>query len=74
MHTMQHNNWYFRKINNINYNINEITFDITSEIPFTNANTIEPILNDHKPQNDTNADLHPQSNHVNKINSDQNKT
>ena len=40
---------------------------------FQNANTIVPILNDHKPQHDTNAELYPQSSHANKINSYQNK-
>ena len=55
-------------INNLNYNINEITFTATSDTPFWNANTIKPILNGHKPQHDTNAGLHPQSNHANKIN------
>ena len=43
-------------------------------MPFQNANAIEPFLNDHKPQHDTNADLHPHSNHANKINSHHNKT
>ena len=54
--------------------VNEITFSTTSDIPFQNANTIEPILNDNKAQHDTNAELHPQSNHANKINSHHNKT
>ena len=36
-------------INNQNYNINEITFNTTSDLPFQNANTIEPIINDHRP-------------------------
>ena len=60
-------------INNLNYNINEITFDTTSDIPFQNAYAIKPILNDHKPQHDTDTDLHPQSNHLNKINFHHNK-
>ena len=34
-------------INNLNYNINDISFDNTSDIHFQNANTIEPILNGH---------------------------
>ena len=42
-------------INNLNYNRNEITFITISDIPFQSANTIEPILNDHKQQHDTNA-------------------
>ena len=42
--------------------------------PFQNANTIEPILNDHKPQCDTKTGLHPQSNQANKINFHHNKT
>ena len=61
-------------INNLNYNINEITYDYTSDIPFQNSNTIEPIQNDIKPQHDTNTDFHPQPDHGNKINSHQNKT
>ena len=44
-------------INNLNYIINEITYNITLDPPFQNDNTIEPILNDHKPQCDTNAEL-----------------
>ena len=55
-------------VNNLSYNINEITIDTTSDIPFQTANTIKAILNDHEPQHDTNTDLHPQSNHANKIN------
>ena len=61
-------------INNLNYNINHITFDATSDISFQNANTIKPILNDPKPQHETNTDLHPHSNHANKINFHDNKT
>ena len=57
----------------LNYNINEITFNTTSDTPFQNAYTIEPILNDHKPQDDINAELHPQSDHANKSNSHHNK-
>ena len=63
-----------KAINNLNYNINETIFDTTSDIPFQNSNTIEPILNDHKLQHNTNTDLHPQSNHANKINFHHNKT
>ena len=37
-------------INILNYNRNDITFAATSDTPFQNANTIESILNDHKPQ------------------------
>ena len=61
-------------INNLNYNINEITLNTTSDTPFQNAETIEPILNDHEPQYNTNAGLHPQSNHANKISLHHNKT
>ena len=61
-------------INNLNYNINEIVFAITSDTPFQNANMTEPILNDHKPQHDTNAGPHSQSNHANRINFHHNKT
>ena len=61
-------------INNLNYNINETTFTAISDTPIQNANTIEPILNDHKLKHDTNAGIHPQSNHANKINFFYNKT
>ena len=36
-----------KTINNLNYSINEITFNSTSDLPFQNANTIKPILNWH---------------------------
>ena len=49
-------------------------FNTTSDTPFQNANTIEPILNDNKLQHDINAEFHPQNNHVNKIISHHNKT
>ena len=55
-------------INNLNYNINDFTFDTMSEISFQHTDTIKPILNDHKPQHDTNTGLHPHSYHANKIN------
>ena len=61
-------------INNLNYDINEITFNTPSHIPFWNTNTIAPNLNDYKPQHDTNAELHAQNNHANKINSQHSKT
>ena len=61
-------------INKLNYNINEITFNTTSYIPFQNAYTIESFLDDHEPQQDTNAELHSQNNHAYIINSHHNKT
>ena len=51
------------------YNINEIILDTTSDMPFQNTNKIEPTVNDHKPQHDSNTDLHPQINNANKITS-----
>ena len=47
---------------------------LSLQTPLQNANTIKPILNDHKPQHDTNAGLHPQHNHANEINFHHNKT
>ena len=57
-----------------NYNIIEIIIDTTSDIPFQNTIKIEPTVNDHKPQHDTNIDLHPQINNANTINSHQKNT